>query len=99
MKYLYIKNIRNLNILKNFELSYIKLKYFLYNENYNFFIRQKILMILNNFLLYKKTFVNIKLRCLLTNKARSCFKFFKLSRIKLRQLKSFGFINGIKKAS
>lgn len=99
MKYLYIKTLNYLKLLKDIELFYIKLKYFLYNQNYSLFIRQKILNKLNKLLLYKKTFVNIKFRCILTNKSRSCFNYFKISRIKLRYLKSFGYINGIKKSS
>lgn len=99
MKYLYIKNLNKINILKNIEYFYIKFKYFLYNEKYNIFIRQKILNLLNIFLLKKKTYVNIKMRCFLTNKNRSIFNFFKISRIKLRSLNSFGYLLGIKKAS
>jgi ribosomal protein S14 len=99
MKYLYIKNLNKINILKNIEYFYIKFKYFLYNEHYNIFIRQKILNLLNFFLLKKKTYVNIKMRCFLTNKNRSIFNFFKISRIKLRSLNSFGYLLGIKKSS
>jgi ribosomal protein S14 len=99
MKYLYIKNINKINLLKNIEYSYIKLKYFLYNTNYNLFIRQKILNILNIFLFKNKTFINLKLRCFITNKNRSVFNFFKISRTKLRSLISFGYLMGIKKAS
>ena len=43
MKYLYIKILNYLKLLKNIELLYIKLKYFLYNQNYSLFIRQKFL--------------------------------------------------------
>jgi ribosomal protein S14 len=101
MKYLYYKNIKKLKNLNsdNFEFIYIKLKYFLYNTNFEFFIRQRVLNLLNNLFLYKKSFVSIKFRCFLTNKGRSCFNYFKISRIKLRMLNSYGLLNGIKKAS
>jgi ribosomal protein S14 len=99
MKYLYIKNLKKLKNIQDFEFTYIKLKYFLYNTNFELFIRQKILNLLNNLFLYKKSFISIKFRCFLTNNSRSCFNYFKISRIKLRALASFGNLNGIKKAS
>ena len=41
----------------------------------------------------------IKNRCILTGRSRSVFRFFKISRIKLRELGNVGDLPGIKKAS
>lgn len=41
----------------------------------------------------------IKNRCILTGRARSVYRFFKISRIQLRQLASGGFLPGVSKYS
>ena len=88
MKYLFIKNKKYIKKFLNIEFNLIRLKYLLYNENIPLFIRQLSLINLNILLLKKKTIIQIKLRCILTNKSRSVFKFFKLQRLKLRMLNS-----------
>jgi ribosomal protein S14 len=97
MKYLFIKNKKYIKKFLNLEFNIIKLKYIIYNENIMNFIRQFALNNLNILLKNKKVFNQIKLRCILTNKSRSLFKFFKLYRLQLRFFNSFGKLIGIKK--
>ena len=87
------------NVAKNFK-SFPYNYYFLKN-NYKLNCNQK----LNTFIKYKLNFVfnekqvKIKNQCLLSNRMRSIYKEFGLSRIKLRELASWGHIPGIKKSS
>ena len=55
----------------------------------------------NYFSFYKKpsSLIRYKSYCTLTNKPRSVFRKFKLARIALRELTSFGLIYGLRKAS
>ena len=55
-------------------------------------------IIKKKFILNKNSVVSVKNRCLLTNYPRS-YKDFKLSRIQLRKVGSYGYLPGIKKSS
>jgi len=83
---------------KNFKNEYkiLILKFLLTNSKLNIKTRLKLI----NKQKKIKTFSNIKFvnRCTLTNRNRGNLRFFKLSRIKLRELLSLGLIPGYKKA-
>lgn len=94
MKYLKTKNKRLYKLFYNAELEKLQYKFIFNNLNLPFFIRQQALWKLTSI---KNSYVTIKNRCYITNKNRSLFNYFKLSRIKLRLLASNNYINGIKK--
>ena len=87
------------SVMKNFKIFPYN-NYFLKN-NYKLNPNQKLNAFINyklNFLINKKQ-VKIKNQCLLSNRMRSVYTEFGLSRIKLRELASWGHIPGIKKSS
>jgi ribosomal protein S14 len=104
MKYLKIKDNKNRQNFKKFELQH-KLKYFLYKNLLSFINQNKFLSIKNKKLIFfqilkkkKKNFLTkIVRRCILTNRSKS-FRPFKISRILTRELMSFGIIPGYTKA-
>ena len=94
MRYLKIKNKKLYKLFYNIELQKIQYKFIFNNTLLPFFIRQQAFNKLSNM---NFSYVTIKNRCYVTNKNRSVFNYFKLSRIKLRLLASNNYINGIKK--
>jgi ribosomal protein S14 len=44
-------------------------------------------------------FSNYRSKCLLTGRSRSIYSAFRLSRMQLRSLASFGYLNGVRKSS
>lgn len=93
MKYLRVKS-KNLNkSFFNSELKLLKYKFIFYNLKLPNFIRSKAFEELK----LNRNSNNFKGRCLLTNRSRSLYNHFKISRIKLRSMFSNSFINGIKK--
>lgn len=56
--------------------------------------QKKLLQLSNN-----SSVTRIKNRCIITGRARSVYRFFKLSRIQLRKLASSGFLPGLSKYS
>ena len=92
------KNLRY-EVAKNYKNFFYN--YYFLNNNYKLNSNQKLF----NFIKYKlkvvfnKKQIKIKNQCLLSNRRRAIYKEFGLSRIKLRELASWGHIPGIKKSS
>jgi small subunit ribosomal protein S14 len=99
MRYLLIKNKKIYKLIYSFELKRLQYKTIIFNENLPFYIRQHAVVNLNRLHNNKNSFVNIHQRCFFTNRGRSVFNFFKISRIKLRCLLSNNYITGIKKST
>jgi ribosomal protein S14 len=94
MKYLIRKNKKLYKIFKDNEINRIYYKFVFYNTLLPDFLRQAA------FNRLQETGISnnlIKQRCFITNKSRSVFNDFKISRIKLRSLISNNFINAVKK--
>lgn len=96
MRYLLVKNKKLYKLFYKMELKYLRLKYVALNCFLPFYIRQEAFLGITK---KKISYVNIKQRCFVTNKSRSVYNYFKISRIKLRGLMSAGTINGTKKNS
>jgi ribosomal protein S14 len=94
MKYLKTKNKKLYRLFYSIESQKIQYKFIFNNTNLPPYIRQQAF---NKLIETKSSYVSIKNRCYITNKNRSLFNYFKLSRIKLRLLASNNYINGIKK--
>jgi ribosomal protein S14 len=92
MKYLLFKNKKLYNTFFNNEIQILKLKFISKNLKIPAFIRQQAAMGS-----YRKYNLKARNRCVISNKSRSIFNYFKISRIKLRQLFSNSFVNGVKK--
>ena len=59
--------------------------------------RQYLQQIMNNFQ-NKKNYTQIKTICILTGRSRSVYRFFRLSRLKIREYIKNGYFVGLKKA-
>lgn len=97
MKYLLYKSHLNIKNSISLEIKYVILKYLLRyfkgkKSVYHVYLIQKKLKDLN-YKLFK-----FRRRCMVTNFSRS-YKYFNISRIKLREFSSYGKIVGVKKAS
>lgn len=94
------KDKRFRSIRSNNELTSLRLKFFLNSTSLNLIERQKI-----NFFLTKSlkssllSSVRSKNRCVLTSRAGSVFRYFRLSRIELKNFASLGFLTGVRKSS
>lgn len=97
MKKLYIKDKNNRNFYYKTEKFRIILLYLLRNLKINKNSRNKIFMEFNNLTL-NNSITKIKNRCILSNRSKSIYRGFKLSRIFLKQYGHQGFICGLKKA-
>ena len=92
------KNINQRYLFNQHEKQRLILKSITQNLNFKTNIRWK--MQIKFIKLSKNSSVTrIKNRCILTGRARSVSRFFKLSRIQLRQLASEGLLPGLSKAS
>jgi small subunit ribosomal protein S14 len=60
--------------------------------------KYKLMYLLNSYP-RNSSFVRIRNRCILTGRGNGVLSFFRLSRIKFRDLASFGLLNGVKKSS
>ncbi len=98
MRYLLLKNKKIYNLIYTFELKRIQYKTIIYNTKLPYYIRQKAIINLHN-LNNKSSLIKLRQRCFFTNKSRSVFNFFKISRIKLRYLISNNYLNAIKKSN
>lgn len=98
MKYLLLKNRRLYKLFFQFELKKLQLKFVLLNQYLPGYIRQHAFNKLNVMKPYS-SLTYVRNRCFITNKSRSVFNYFRISRIKLRNLISNNYLNGIKKSS
>lgn len=78
--------------LKLVKYNYFFLNNYCLHDNYNYYF-----LIQNNFKNFN--YSNLRSKCLLTGRSRSIYKDFRLSRMQLRSLGSFGILNGVKKSS
>lgn len=98
LKFLNIKDNKKRFNSKRFELknkinTFLSLNTFLPFKKRNFFILKL------NKISSSNSFVSIKNRCVITGSARSCYSFFKLSRIQLKNKALTGLIFGLRKSS
>jgi len=98
MKYLKRKDIKRRNLYNKYEIKRKYLKYILYNNKLSTYIKQKAMYLLNNFP-KDSSKIRIKNRCVLTNRSKSVYRDFKISRIMLRNLANNGLLAGIVKSS
>jgi len=92
------RRVRSLAAL--YELSALRLKFFLRNANLTLTVRQKFFLMSNAKLRKNSKFlVRGRNRCLLTTRAGSVFRYFRLSRIMSKDLASNGFLTGVRKSS
>lgn len=97
MKKLFIKELKNRKIFLNNYLKKQCLKAIHANENFSLQYRYTAFKILINF--PKISLSNLKNRCLLTNRSKGIESKFKMSRIMIRKLISFGLISQLQKSS
>ncbi len=84
-------------VLKN-ELKRLQYKFLIKNQSINKEFRSEYIQKLNKL---NKNGIKIKVqnRCVLTGRAKSVYRLFRLSRIKFRELASQGMLPGVTKAS
>jgi len=90
------KNIKQRLLFKNLEKQRLIIKTISNNFNLKKNIRWKIEQKWFNFT-KNSSLTRIKNICLLTGRSKSIYRFFKISRLQLRKLASFGFLPGITK--
>lgn len=95
----YIEKDKKRRLLYNqYELKRLQYKYIINNQETNkqdrFYAQLKLSKLPRN---SSKT--RIKNRCTLTGRAKAVYRQFKISRLALRELASFGMLPGVKKAS
>lgn len=82
------------------ELSSIRLNFFLRNVSLSLVERQKLYLAApNKVKRLAKLSVRSRNRCLLTTRAGSIFRYFRLSRILAKEMASGGFLTGVRKSS
>lgn len=90
------KNLKQRKIFKNFEKKKLILKIISGNIFFNDIlinkIKQKFFRIENN-----SSISRIKNRCIITGRGKKVFRFFKLTRHKLKEFSSKGFLPGVSK--
>lgn len=89
------KDLRKRLLFHNLEIRKNILKYIIINNN-NKILKQRLKYKYNN---YMRSIIQIKNRCLISNRQHSVYRFFKLSRIKLKEFALQGILYGVKKAS
>lgn len=90
------KNKKQRLLFQYFELRKLSIKAIIYNKELPFSIRTKIQQ--KNFRFdLNSSITRIKNRCILTGRARSISKMFKLSRLQFRLLASNNFLPGVHK--
>lgn len=87
-------------IAANFEIKRIKLNFLLRNSNLPLLEKQKLLVNLSGQVKRALTFsVKSRNRCVLTGRAGSVFRYFRVSRIMLKEMASRGMLTGVRKSS
>ena len=98
MKKLKSKDFKLRRFFKKNEINRLVFKFLISNLKIKLTLKSLIL-IKNSRKYYFKAFVRIKNRCYITNRSKSIFNFFKLSRIVIKELGGFGFICGLRQSS
>ena len=99
MKYLKKKNIANRLSFRQQEHKKIILKAICYNKKLKTKTRWNTFSLLPLILSKNSFLTRIKNRCIITGRSKSIYTFFKISRIKLRELASVGALPGVSKYS
>lgn len=89
------KDLRKRILFNNLEVKKNILKFFIINNKKNI-LKQQLKFQYNN---YMSSYTQVKNRCLITNRQRSVYRIFKLSRMKVKEFALQGILYGIKKAS
>ena len=98
MKSLLLKDYKRRYLYSKYEKKKIILKYIQNNLNLSKDIRIKAYNKINT-LPVNSSITRVKNRCVLTNRSRSIYRKFKLSRLMFRKLASEGLIPGVSKAT
>lgn len=94
------KDNRVRHVVSKFESKRSRLQFFLRNASIAAPVKQRFMLAASNRLLKALTFsVKSRNRCHITGRAGSVFRYFRLSRIMLKQLASRGFLTGLRKSS
>jgi len=98
IKYLTLKDIYRRKQFEFFEIEKLRLKSMFYNrelpEQFRFLFMLKLSAMPRN-----SSKVRIKNRCLVTNRGQSIYRFFKLSRISLKEYVSLNYFSGVTRSS
>ncbi len=92
------RDLKRRNLVSKFELLRLEYKSILKDFTLSKEYRYQHLLKLNK-LPRNSSKIRIKNRCILTGRGKSIHRFCKLSRIKLRELASQGYLTGMKKSS
>jgi small subunit ribosomal protein S14 len=98
MKSLIEKDKKRRKLFKKYESKRRELKAIIYNKENSMELRNKAQIALSK-LPKNSSKIRIKNRCVLTGRSKGVFRYFKLSRIQLRQLTLEGNIPGYSKTS
>lgn len=98
MKTLIEKDKKRRYLTKKFEFKRLLLKYIIFNQSLDSYYRQQAQFLLNN-LPKNSSRVRIKNRCIITGRAKSVYRQFRVSRIVLKHFGLNGIIPGLRKAS
>lgn len=94
------KDKRVRHVAANFETKRIAFQYLLRNASLPVYLRQRLLVLKTAKLTKGLRFtVKGRNRCVITGRAGSIFRYFRLSRITLKQFASRGFLTGLRKSS
>jgi len=86
--------------VSNFEVRRSRLNFFLRNSNLSILDKQKLFVNTSVPVRRALTFsVKSRNRCVLTGRAGSVFRYFRLSRIMLKEMASRGLLTGVRKSS
>lgn len=100
VSYFRSKDRRVRGIVASHQLDAVRLKFFLRNCSLTSRVRQKIFLTSTPKLRKTLKFsVRSRNRCLLTARAGSVFRYFRLSRIISKEMASGGFLTGVRKSS
>jgi len=98
MKYLSFKDKKYRNNYNNIEIDILRTKAIAFNINFPMSIRyfyfNKLSKKNKNF-----TMVRVNNRCLLTNRAQSTYKIFRLNRSTIREMMGMSMLQGLRKSS
>jgi small subunit ribosomal protein S14 len=98
MKTLIEKDKKRRYLTKKYEFKRLLLKYIIFNQSLDSFYRQHAQYLLNK-LPKDSSRVRVKNRCIITGRAKSVYRQFRVSRIVLKNFGLNGVIPGLRKAS
>ena len=93
-----IKDKKKRHLVSKYEFKKKIVKLLLLKHNIRSGDRQHLVQVLNSYP-RSGSITRVRNRCILTGRGNGVLTFFRLSRIKFRELASFGLLNGVKKSS